>query len=63
MTEIEKVQLKILDLEEKIKILYETIENLSFTKDYLEQYVQFEKSKSITEIPTYGNRSNTEEIS
>lgn len=62
MTDIEKAKLKIKELENKIQLLKETIDNFSVTKNVLEQYVMYEENKTTTEIPDYGNRSNTEEI-
>lgn len=62
MTDIEKAKLKIKELDSKIQLLKETIDNFSVTKNVLEQYVMYEENKTTTEIPDYGNRSNTEEI-
>lgn len=62
MTGIEKARVKIKDIEAKIKLMQDTIENFSITKAILEQYIEYEENITTTEIPIYGNRSNTEEI-
>lgn len=62
MTGVEKAKVKIKELEDKIKLMQDTIDNFSITKIVLEQYIEYEENKTTTEIPDYGNRSHTEEI-